>query len=664
MLRLRSGLATAALATIAATANAGLGPENVLLVVNGDSTSSMRVANAYINLRKIPASNVVVLSGLSGTEFIDVDGFRKQILSPTLAAIESRGLSKQIDCITYSVDIPYSVNVTGDVKGRKLSQVITPTAATNGLTYLMDLVNTSNIDYLRLDINTYCRRRTPVSGGTELTPAEQILFGEAMAAYDAKDYKKAIIGLEKLLAVPRPDPNIAYNLACCYALSGQKDEAIAALRKAIGRGWRNHGQTASDPDFNSVRDRDDFRQLIEMMKRLQVEIQPSVAFQRSTGWDRAGEPSPTGAKYMLSTFLGVTAGRGNTVDEIIESLRQAKSADFTAPKGTIYFERNGDVRSTTREWAFQAAAQQLNLVGVNAVVEDGILPKERNDVAGGVIGISDFNWPQSKSKILPGAIVEHLTSFGGMINKGAGQTPCTEFIRNGASGSSGTVTEPYALQEKFPSPFIHVHYAKGFTLAESFYMSLFGPYQLLVIGDPMCKPWAKRAEVKLIGLADGQAVGKATAVSASVSAGTLVREYRLYVDGKLSGAATSGSLTLDPKGLTEGYHELSVVAERADVTATQYRTSLGFVVPGSHKIIAPEKATVPAGKETTLKVIAIGSSGVELWHMGRLIGKAESGAPLTLSAKTLGTGSTTVTPVAVYGSTRVSGKPIPVEVGG
>jgi len=57
----------------------------------------------------------------------------------------------------------------------------------------------------------------------------------------------------------------------------------------------------------------------------------------------------------------------------------------------------------------------------------------------------------------------------------AGQTPLTEFLRFGAAGASGTVTEPYAIPAKFPDPFVHVHYVAGCCLAESFYQSITGP---------------------------------------------------------------------------------------------------------------------------------------------------------------------------------------------
>ena len=66
------------------------------------------------------------------------------------------------------------------------------------------------------------------------------------------------------------------------------------------------------------------------------------------------------------------------------------------------------------------------------------------------------------------------------MSQGAGQTPLSEFLRFGAAGASGTVTEPYSPSPtKFPSPMIQVHYARGCTLAEAFYQSVSGPYQLL-----------------------------------------------------------------------------------------------------------------------------------------------------------------------------------------
>ena len=67
--------------------------------------------------------------------------------------------------------------------------------------------------------------------------------------------------------------------------------------------------------------------------------------------------------------------------------------------------------------------------------------------------------------------------------------------RAGAAGSSGAVAEPYALQQKFPLATLHVHYREGCSLAESFFQTVAGPYQLLVIGDPLARPYASFAKI-------------------------------------------------------------------------------------------------------------------------------------------------------------------------
>ena len=146
--------------------------------------------------------------------------------------------------------------------------------------------------------------------------------------------------------------------------------------------------------------------------------------------------------------------------------------------------------------ALRRALAGLEKLGVKAIAEHGILPTGRSDVQGLMAGASDFDWRSSGSTIRPGAICEHLTSTGGMLTERAGQTPLTEFLRFGAAASSGAVTKPYAIQDKFPVPALHIYYAQGCSLAEAYYQSVFGPYQLLIVGDPLCRPWANIRKCK------------------------------------------------------------------------------------------------------------------------------------------------------------------------
>ena len=579
----------------AAASYAGLAPENVAVVVNADSLASVAVAEEYVKLRGIPASNVITLSKLSHVEQMPIDKFRDEILGPVLKTIEERGLSPQIDCIAYSADLPTAIHVQGDVGQQKLPQVLTPVASINGLTFLHRLTMAKDIRYLDLNANLYARRVVANSTDSQWKPAELQTYAEAMRRLEEETARRRprkeeqpvdalwlandsalLAAVDALIELKRAHPqssDLLYNLACALASVDRPTEALATLKEAVRAGWWDHRYAARDVDLRSLRDFPEFKTLLEEMKSVSFEMQPARGFRAEVGWLPNGESTEPqrGARYLLSTVLAVTAGRGNSVEDALTCLRRSATADRTKPTGTVYFLRNGDIRSTTREWAFEAAAKKLKTLGVNAVIEDGVLPQQKTDVAGAVIGIADFDWPKSGSAMLPGAIVEHLTSFGGVMIKGAGQTPLTEFLRHGAAGSSGTVTEPFAIQAKFPNAFLHVHYASGCSLAEAFFQSVTGPYQLLIVGDPLCAPWRKTLTVTVKGLAADKPLEGKIALSPKAESpdGICANEFSLYIDGlRVETMNPSGDFILDTTRLTDGSHQITILARGNDLIET------------------------------------------------------------------------------------------------
>jgi hypothetical protein len=290
----------------------------------------------------------------------------------------------------------------------------------------------------------------------------------------------------------------------------------------------------------------------------------SLGFRGNRRYDAQGEVVETsGQRYFLSTMLGVTTSRGNSPAEILSYLRRSAAADGTHPKGTIYFVQNSDIRSKVRHDLFPAAVRDLRKLGVAAEIIEGTIPLRRPDVQGAVMGVVAFDWKASGSRILPGAICEHFTSCGGIMTGNPGHTPLTEFLRYGAAGASGTVCEPYAILDKFPSPMIQVHYARGCTLAEAFYQSVHGPYQLLIVGDPLCRPWADIPKVSATGVEPGAAVRGKVAIrpSGSLPGGAACDHFELFSDGRrVAECKPGGTLTLDTSIAADGYHELRVVA--------------------------------------------------------------------------------------------------------
>ena len=263
--------------------------------------------------------------------------------------------------------------------------------------------------------------------------------------------------------------------------------------------------------------------------------EPTLSFSSKLGFNMEGEASAlSGRRYLLSMVLGVTSGRGNSVEEVLGYLQRSAAADGTHPKGTIYYVQNGDVRSKVRQAGFSAAVKQLKALGVAAEILEGTVPQNKPDVQGAMLGVADFHWKAYGSTILPGAICEHFTSFGGIMNKSGGQTCLSELLRYGATAASGTVTEPYSIAQKFPAPAIQVHYARGCTVAEAYYQSVMCPYQLLIVGDPLCRPWANIPQVTADGLAPGSTVKGVLKVTpaAQFFANVKADHFAMILDGQ------------------------------------------------------------------------------------------------------------------------------------
>jgi len=58
---------------------------------------------------------------------------------------------------------------------------------------------------------------------------------------------------EQLSQLRPDDPLVQYNLACSYSLTGNFNQAVAALDKALDLGYRDFKWLSQDPDLNDLR---------------------------------------------------------------------------------------------------------------------------------------------------------------------------------------------------------------------------------------------------------------------------------------------------------------------------------------------------------------------------------------------------------------------------
>lgn len=670
-MRLVPTLALALLALVAApmAARAGTGPETTVVVVNADSPVSLRVARAYARGRGLPSSHLVFLEGVPTLGVIDLDTFRARLWGPVKRALVERGLFDDVDVIAWSADFPFAVDVAAEAKEKQVQGLahVPFRASLTGLTYLWSRVEAGNArEYLDLTINRYFRRDGATGGagsglGRPLTPAETALAQQAQTAIQSRDYAAARDAYLGLVGTAPELFGAWYDLACCYARLGDLEQAISALTSAVERGWANAQHTLSDPDLEPLRPMERFQGLTDRMLQQALKGPASQGFRGASVWRRDGTPDPDPTqgsqdRYVLSVMLGVTSEWGNSADEVLACLARAATVDGTRPDGTVYLLANDDVRADTREPFFAGAAAALGRMGRKAQVltkgqdgQDGNVPKGRHDVLGAVLGTSSFKWDGHGSTLLPGAIAEHLTSFGADFSHG-GQTKLSELIRAGAAGSSGTVAEPLALWQKFPVPSIHLHYAQGCSLSEAFYQSLAGPWQTLVVGDPLARPFASFAKVAL----DTPAVGAALTGKALLrprvepAPGTQVASVELWVDGrKRDTAAPDHDLTWDTTSDPDGPHEVRLVAVEAGPIATRSSAVLTLAVSNAERSVTlagPKKPPTWAG-EVLLTGKAPGAATVDLLDGVRVLASApvRAGAyELRVPSRMLGLGETRV----------------------
>jgi hypothetical protein len=566
---------------LCAAALAGGGPETTLLVANAASPMSRLVANEYAALRDIPRSHLVLLEGVPLEGIVPLAFFRERIWNPVAAHMKEQGLEGQIDLVVYSVDLPFGVSFPdpGQPYGGR--------ASLTGLTFLIREVEAEEPFWL-LDANGYYAlgEKGNKDAARAATAEERSLFMRAQEAIKSQRWSEAATAYEAFLKTYDTHPAAWYDYACSLARLGNKQAALDALAKAVDNGFRNGAHAAQDPDLAPLRGMPAFD---GQLKRMQGASKPSRGY-------RAGEGG------FLSTQLGYTGRFGSTVPEVLAALKASVAADGTAPDGTVYFCKNGDIRSTTREPAWPALEAALRQRGRKVQLLEGVLPDGKDDVIGAVLGTAGFSWASSKSRILPGAIVEHLTSHGGDFSHG-GQTKFSELVRYGAAGTSGAVMEPYALQAKFPHPMIHVFYADGCSLAEAFFQSVWGPFQLMVAGDGLARPFAKFEKVAI------DAPPMPWSGTVKIGGGS-----ELWVDGR-----RMDSFDLDTTKLDDGWHDVRVVLVSVDEVATRSYGKLDAVVKNRNRQVAMKGG--PGGIEAR----CAGAKGYKLIDGARVVATSLDG---------------------------------------
>jgi uncharacterized protein (TIGR03790 family) len=234
----------------------------------------------------------------------------------------------------------------------------------------------------------------------------------------------------------------------------------------------------------------------------------SITTAFATGFDERYCPQPEPGERCApsgeSPFFGISRKRPVAPRELRPAMLLAASSvadakalidrgvasDGSFPPGTAYLLSTSDKARTVRDQKFELVEQVLSPYLAIEVLEQDVL-RDRDDVLfyftgkARVAGLDTLGF-------VPGAVADHLTSFGGrMLAPGEGkQMSALRWLDAGATGSYGTVTEPCNFPQKFSDPgLLMTAYRQGDTLIEAYWRSVAWPGQGLFIGEPLAAPF-------------------------------------------------------------------------------------------------------------------------------------------------------------------------------
>lgn len=187
---------------------------------------------------------------------------------------------------------------------------------------------------------------------------------------------------------------------------------------------------------------------------------------------------------------------GATAQDVFALIDRGLLADGSVhPTGDGFLLRTTDMARSVRfpdfltlpdKWAHEGGLTLTYIDNADGMGSNVIT--DTQDVMFYFTGLADVADIETNT-YLPGAIADHLTSFGGQVPT-SGQMSAVAWLEAGATASFGTVVEPCNHTQKFPQASVAIeHYFRGETLVEAYTKSVQWPGQGLFVGDPLARPW-------------------------------------------------------------------------------------------------------------------------------------------------------------------------------
>ena len=266
-------------------------------------------------------------------------------------------------------------------------------------------------------------------------------------------------------------------------------------------------------------------------------------------------------------------------------------------------------------------------LGVAAKILEGTVSLGKHDVQGVVMGTSDLRLEGFRQHHFALGDLRQFHElrralvFAGLLS----QTPLTVFLRYGAVGRGIGAPSLSRMRSSLEVPVAHASGPlRPRLLAGRGLLSVgAGPYQLLIVGDPLCRPWADFPQVSVTGVIRGR---RERCSAAPTGRHRCQRSYGGLRAGRRRSLSAQcpprGTFPLDTTTLGDGYHELRVVAIGPPPIESQGRKIVPIRVNNRGRRIAASfwaPGPQPLGRPVTIGVRAPGSIGIVVLQGSRVV---------------------------------------------
>ncbi|KQY88711.1 TIGR03790 family protein [Pelomonas sp. Root1444] len=227
-------------------------------------------------------------------------------------------------------------------------------------------------------------------------------------------------------------------------------------------------------------------------------LQPDVCANSCASTRPSPYASYFGAKPWLVIGLRPTMQlAARSVPAAMAMIERGIASDHTlataGPEPAVaYLAATPDVNRNVREKLFPPAGPVPGVAGFEvARIRSDALPAMRRTLIYQT-GLARVPAPLG-GEWLPGALADHLTSYGGQLDKaaGEGQMNILDWIDAGVTATYGTASEPCNHLQKFPHPQVLIQaYAQGVSALEAYWHSVAWPAQGVFVGEPLAAPFA------------------------------------------------------------------------------------------------------------------------------------------------------------------------------